>query len=114
MSTENQQSVIVVGAGSVGVSTAIWLQRLGNKVTLVDREGPGAGTSHGNAGILASIAVVPVPTPGILKKAPGMLFDPNQPLFVKWSYLPKLLPFLGRFLKNANDSSVEHISQALQ
>lgn len=114
MTEENQQSVIVVGAGIVGVSTAIWLQRLGNKVTLVDREGPGAGTSHGNAGILASIAVVPVPTPGIMKKAPGMLFDPNQPLFVKWSYLPKMIPFLRRYLKNANDSAVNHISSALQ
>ena len=33
------QHVIVIGAGIVGVSTAIWLQRSGVSVTLVDREG---------------------------------------------------------------------------
>jgi len=37
--------------------------------------------------------VVPVPTPGILKKVPGMLLNPNKALFLKWSQLPRLLPF---------------------
>ena len=81
-------SVIVIGAGMVGVSTAIWLQRAGHKVTLIDRIGPAGGTSYGNAGILASSSVVPVTTPGLIGKAPRMLFDPNQPLFLKWGICP--------------------------
>ena len=106
-------NICVIGAGIVGVSTAIWLQRDGYQVTLVDREGPAAGASFGNAGVLAAGAIVPVTTPGLLKKAPGMLFDPNQPLFLRWSYLPKLLPFLWRYLKHANAKSVDQISQGL-
>ena len=102
-----------MGAGIVGVSTAIWLQRSGMSVTLVDREGPAAGTSYGNAGILAASAVVPVTEPGLLKKAPKMLFDPNQPLFLRWSYLPKLLPFLISYLGNANHKALEHIAGGL-
>ncbi|MEP3918068.1 FAD-dependent oxidoreductase [Ascidiaceihabitans sp.] len=98
--------VIVAGAGIVGVSTAIWLQRAGHSVTLVDREGPGKGTSHGNAGVLAAGSVIPVTTPGLLRRAPGMLFNPNAPLFLKWSYLPRLLPFLQRYLRHANDAHV--------
>lgn len=113
MAQNKQKTILVVGAGIVGVSAAIWLQRQGCSVTLIDRDGPASGTSHGNAGILASIAVVPVTVPGLLKKAPKMLFDPNQPLFLRWSYLPKLIPFLGRYLSNANDNSVQKISDAL-
>ena len=57
--------VIVVGAGIVGVSCAIWLQRDGHDVTLVDRAGPASGTSQGNAGVLAAGAIVPVTVPGL-------------------------------------------------
>ncbi len=75
------KTIAIIGAGIVGVSTAIWAQRERHKVILIDREGPAAGTSFGNAGLLASCGVVPVSTPGLLKKVPGMLLDPNQPLF---------------------------------
>ncbi len=44
--------VAIVGAGIVGVSAAIWLLRAGHRVTLIDRAGPGEGTSHGNGGVL--------------------------------------------------------------
>lgn len=105
--------VAVIGAGIVGVSTAIWLLRDGHRVTLVDRKGPGEGTSHGNGGVLASCSVIPVTVPGLLKKAPRMLFDPNQPLFLKWSYLPKLAPWLVRYLRHSNAVSVRHRAAAL-
>ncbi|MEM9278069.1 MAG: FAD-dependent oxidoreductase [Pseudomonadota bacterium] len=111
--SKDAEHVIVVGAGIVGVSTAIWLQRAGLKVTLIDREGPASATSYGNAGILAASAVVPVTEPGILKKAPRMLFDPNEPLFLKWSYLPKLLPFLVSYLGHANHKDMKRIASGL-
>lgn len=105
--------ILVIGAGIVGVSTAIWLQRSGASVTLIDRDEPGSATSYGNAGILASASVVPVPTPGILKKVPGMLLNPNKALFLKWSQLPRLLPFFYKYLFNSNSDSVFKISNAL-
>ena len=105
--------IVVAGAGIVGVSTALWLQRAGHAVTLVDRAGPGRGTSHGNGGVLAAGAVVPVTTPGLLRRAPGMLFDRDQPLFLRWSYLPRLLPFLARYLSHANDAHVRRYAAAM-
>lgn len=75
--------IIVVGAGIVGVSCALWLRHSGHDVTIVDRTGPASGTSYGNAGVLAAGAVVPVTTPGFLRRAPGMLLDKNSPLFLK-------------------------------
>lgn len=105
--------VIVVGAGIVGVSTAIWLQRGGHDVTIVDREGPASGTSHGNAGVLAAGAIIPVTAPGLLGRAPGMLLNRDAPLFLKWSYLPKLLPFLARYLRHATDAHVDVYAAAM-
>jgi len=92
------KSIIVVGAGIVGVSTAIWLQREGHQVTLIDKNEPAAGASFGNAGVMATGSVVPVTVPGLIQKAPKLLFNSDQPLFLRWSYLPKLLPFLNKYL----------------
>ena len=105
--------VVVIGAGIVGVSTAIWLRRSGVEVTLVDRDKPGTGTSHGNAGVLAACAMVPVTAPGLVQKAPGMLMDRDFPLFLRWSYLPRLLPWLRRYIANANDSDTRRIAHGL-
>ncbi|RBW62843.1 FAD-binding oxidoreductase [Ruegeria sp. A3M17] len=108
-----KKTIAIIGAGIVGVSTAVWLQRDGHDVILIDKAGPGEGTSHGNGGVLASCSIIPVTVPGLLKKAPRMLFDPSQPLFMKWGYVPKLLPWLTRYLKHANASDVERIAAAL-
>lgn len=111
--SENRKTVAIIGAGIVGVSAAIWCLRDGHDVILIDKKGPGEGTSHGNGGVLASNSVIPVAVPGLLKKAPGMLFSPNQPLFLKWSYLPRLLPWLTQFLRNANADHVRHRAEAM-
>lgn len=107
------KTIAIVGAGIVGVSTALWLQRDGHKVVLIDRKGPAEGASHGNGGVLASCAVVPVTVPGLLAKAPRMLLDPNQPLFLRWSYLPRLLPWLVKYLRYANAEDTARIARAL-
>lgn len=106
-------NIIVVGAGIVGVSCAIWLQRSGHHVTIVDRAGPASGTSHGNAGVLAAGAIIPVTTPGLLRRAPGMLLNRDAPLFLRWSYLPKLLPFLAKYMRFANDAHVDRYGAAM-
>ena len=107
------KTIAVIGAGIVGVSTAIWAMRDGHKVILIDREGPASGTSYGNGGVLASCSVVPVSMPGLMRKAPGMLLDPNQPLFMKWGYLPKLLPYLFKYLSHANAEDARKRAEAM-
>jgi hypothetical protein len=108
-------NIVVAGGGITGVSTAEWLRRDGHDVTLIDRIAPGDSgqTSYGNAGILARCAVVPVPVPGVWKKAPKMLLDPDGPLFLRWSYLPRLLPWLIPFLRNGRRDKVEAIADGL-
>lgn len=105
--------VAVIGAGIVGVSTAIWLRRAGVEVTVIDRGAPGTGTSHGNGGVLAACAMVPVTGPGLMRKAPGMLMNSDFPLFLRWGYLPKLLPWLHKYLGHANDADTRRIALGL-
>lgn len=105
--------VVVIGAGIVGVSTGIWLRRAGIPVTLIDRASPGQGTSYGNAGVLAACSVAPVTAPGLIGKAPRMLMNPDFPLFLRWSYLPRLAPWLMRYLSHANDGDTRRIARGL-
>ena len=44
--------VIVLGAGMVGVSVALYLQQRDRDVVLADRRGPGEETSYGNSGLI--------------------------------------------------------------
>lgn len=105
--------VVVVGGGIVGVSTAEWLRRDGHDVTIVDRGVRDRAASFGNGGILARCAVVPVVVPGIMMKAPRMLLSPDQPLFLRWSYLLKLLPWLIPYLASARRDKVIEIAAGL-
>ncbi len=109
----DKKKIVVIGAGMVGVSTAIWLTRAGHSVTLIDKGVPGQGASFGNAGVLASVGVLPVTYPGLIPKGPGLLFDKNFPLFLRWSYLPKLAPWLARYLSHANDADTRRIAGGL-
>lgn len=105
--------IIVIGAGICGLSAAIWLRRAGHEVTLLDKDGPGAGASFGNAGLLAQWAIVPVNTPGVIATGLKYALNPRKPLFVQWSYFPRLLPWLMKFAANANDTDTRRMVTGL-
>lgn len=105
--------VAVVGAGVVGASCALFLQRDGHDVTLIDPLPPGHGTSSGNAGIISLGSVLPIATPGILRGVPALLRDPTGPLQIRWRYLPRLLPWLARFALASRPARAEAATDAL-
>ena len=80
------QDVVIIGAGFVGVATAMWLQKSGHKVTLVDPEPFMEGAYFGNACTIATYANIPVGTPSTIKQIPKLLFNPNSPLSINWGY----------------------------
>ena len=61
-------TVLVLGAGMVGVSVALHLRRRGFDVLLVDRRPPGEGASFGNGGLIQREAVAPHPFPRALSE----------------------------------------------
>lgn len=105
---------VVVGAGIVGICTALELQKRGWVTTLVDRIEPGMGCSFGNAGILASMAVVPVGLPGFERQVPRMLLDPDSPLVLRWSSWRHTLPWLLRFRRAATTEQVPQTADAMK
>lgn len=107
------KNITVIGAGIVGISCALNLLRDGHRVTVLDRLAPGEATSFGNAGVFASAAVVPVPTPGILAKVPKLLFANNGALYMRWSYIVRMLPWLRDYLRAATPERVAQIADGL-
>ncbi|MBV6303979.1 FAD-binding oxidoreductase [Candidimonas humi] len=89
--------IAVIGAGIVGVCIAHELRKRGRDVVLVDRDAPGNACSFGNSGAISEGSVVPLAMPGVLKSVPGMLCDPEGPLYLPPGYLPQALPWLARF-----------------
>lgn len=89
--------VIVIGAGVIGISTALKLQNSGRSVCVLDRVGVAGGASKGNAGAFAFAEIAPLATPGIMSKAPKWLLDPYGPLSVPPAYALKIAPWMLRF-----------------
>ena len=106
--------ITIIGAGIVGIATASYLRRDGHDVTVVDMRPPGEYCSFGNAGILSPGSCVPLATPGILWNVPGYLAYPLGPLAVRWSDLPRAIPWLMRFLAASSARKVERIADALR
>ena len=104
--------VIVIGAGVVGLSAAIAAQGRGLSVAVLDREGPAAGASAGNAGAFAFTDILPLASPGILRKAPKWLLDPLGPLSVPPAYALRIAPWMFRFWRACAPARVAHSTAA--
>lgn len=106
--------VAVIGAGIVGVCCALYLRRDGHDVTLIESDAPGAGASLGNAGAISPGSCVPLSMPGMARKVPGWLLDPDGPLVIRPRYFPLALPWLIRFMLAGRKSRIEPIADALR
>ncbi len=108
-----QPNIAVVGAGIVGLSCALWLQKTGHTVTLIDPELAGSGTSSGNACTIADYGCIPVNSPGLFKTLPSLLFSKDSPLSVNPIYALSHLPWCLKFLSNCTPSAVNRIQTQL-
>jgi len=102
----------IIGAGIQGVSCALFLQKKGFDITLFDREEPGNPTaSYGNAGHFSPYASIPLNRPDILTDVPAMLLSSTGPLALKWNYVPKMIPWFFKFLKNCSTKNMMHTAK---
>lgn len=99
-------TVIVIGGGVVGLSTAYYLLRAGVPVEVVERSTVASGASLGNAGWVCLSHSAPVASPGVVRHALRSLGRPDSPVYLR--PVANLLPWLLRFWRNSTPSRFEH------
>ncbi|HEX2884786.1 NAD(P)/FAD-dependent oxidoreductase [Vineibacter terrae] len=98
---------VIVGAGIVGVSTAHALLDEGHDVSLVDSARRAGRASLANAGWIADADIMPLASPKVWRHVPRWLLDPLGPLAVRPGYLPRITPWLVRFILASFPSRIE-------
>jgi D-amino-acid dehydrogenase len=106
--------VIVLGAGIVGVATALHLQRRGRSVALVDRRGVAEETSYGNSGIIQREGVVPYPFPRDPRLMVRYAFNQLPEANLHWSALPAIAPWLFRYWRASTPAGIAATSRAMR
>lgn len=91
-------TTLVVGAGIIGTSLAYALQKRGRSVVLLDKGEVGRGASFGNMASIAVTEFMPASRPSVWRQIPGWMLDPEGPVRVRPSYMPKLIPWFARFV----------------
>ncbi|ADZ89344.1 NAD(P)/FAD-dependent oxidoreductase [Marinomonas mediterranea] len=105
---KEKPDIIVIGAGIIGISCALELQSKGLQVLVLDRKGVASETSAGNAGAFAFSDVIPLATPGIMRKTPKWLLDPLGPLSIPPAYALKITPWMMRFWRASWKDKYQH------
>jgi len=111
--TKVKENNLVIGAGMVGVCCALYLQRAGHQVTLIDQHEPGSQTSFGNAATFASYACIPVNHPKLIHNLPKLMLGADRPLSVSPLYLARRLPWMLNFLRHCRRDNVDHTIRGL-
>lgn len=106
--------IAVVGGGVIGLACARRLQLDGHRVVVHDpRPASEDAAAWGSAGMIAVDSVSPLASPGILAHLPAMLLRRDSPLALRWGHLPRMLPWLARFLWNGRPAATEHNARVL-
>lgn len=106
--------VTILGAGAVGLCTALSLAERGVPVRLIDRGEPGQETSSGNAGVISPWSFIPQSLPGIWRKLPNLMFGAYRPLSIRPGYWPHMVPWGLAFLRNSSAQRVQEIADAME
>ncbi len=107
------QHIGIIGAGIVGLSTALHLQQAGLKVTLIDNSAPGMETSFGNAGLFADYARTPFARFSTLRQMPSLIMDKQSSLSINAGYSPKLMRYGWHFFNACFEANFQKITQTL-
>ena len=105
--------VLVLGAGMIGVSSALALQERGRRVVLVDRVAPGRETSWGNAGMIERTPVLAFPFPRDLGTVLGVATGASPLAQLRWSALPTIAPWLLAYARASSPAGVRAANLAM-
>ena len=102
---------LVLGAGIVGVSVALHLQKRGRATVLVDRRGAAEETSFGNAGLVQREGVYPYGFPHDFGALLRYSFNRTIDAHYHPSAIPRLAPFLWKYWHHSRPARHRAIAQ---
>ena len=103
MSAGNDEDrVLIVGAGIVGLGCAHYLVKVGYRVTVIDRGSIAGACSHGNCGYVCPSHLLPLPAPGAVSSTLRGMIRPNSPFKIKPRMSPRLWNWLWHFMRRCN------------
>ncbi|QDH69592.1 NAD(P)/FAD-dependent oxidoreductase [Marilutibacter alkalisoli] len=97
------EDVVIVGAGVIGLASALALLESGRGVKVIDAGRIGGGTSHGNCGTITPSHAPPLAAPGMVATAIRWMFTPDAPLYVKPRFDPTLWRWMLHFAARCNE-----------
>lgn len=100
------KEIIIVGAGIIGLCTAYYLEKEGNKVTIIDKSNLSSGASYVNAGIITPSHIIPLAAPGVISKGMQWMLDPSSPFAIQPKLNTEFFRWLYLFKKAANAKKV--------
>lgn len=106
------KEVIVIGAGIIGLSTAIALRQRGNDIILVDKEGLGAGASYGNTGVIQSEAMIPYGMPRAISNLARILLGCDTNVALRFPGIFKLARPLASYYLNSSPAGLARAAQS--
>ena len=108
------ESIIIVGAGVVGIACAYYLRRAGLDVTVIEKARVAGACSRSNCGYITPSHVPPLTEPGAIGTALKSLFNPSSPFRVKPSFNPAVWNWMWQFARRCNHQQVLFAGQHLQ
>ncbi len=109
-----QRPITILGAGLVGICTALSLAERGVPVRVIDKGAPGQETSFGNAGVISPWSFIPQSLPGTWKQVPKLMFGPGRPLSIAPAMLPRMIPWGLRFIRHGTPERVRAAADAME
>ncbi|MGY1425434.1 NAD(P)/FAD-dependent oxidoreductase [Lysobacter sp. A289] len=99
---EHHEDVVVVGAGVIGLASALALLEAGRGVRVIEAGQIGSGSSHGNCGTITPSHAPPLAAPGMVRTALAMMLRPDAPLYIRPRVDTALWRWLWRFAGRCN------------
>ena len=103
----DSKSILIIGGGVIGLSTAYYCARRGHRVTLIDRNPEQRdGCSFGNAGMVTPSHFVPLAAPGMVALGLKWMWNPESPFYIKPRLDRELVSWAWKFMRAANTRHV--------
>ena len=104
----DSKSILIIGGGVIGLSTAYYCAQRGHRVTLIDRNPEQRdGCSFGNAGMVVPSHFVPLAAPGMVALGLKWMWNPESPFHIKPRLSWELMSWAWKFMRASTAAHVK-------